>query len=554
MSLSPEYIDRIEKLNSIGISLSSEKDTPRLLEKILLGAKAITRADGGTLYLINENETHLNFAILNNDTLKVSLGGTTGKPVVLDPIPLYDEKGAANTKTVAAYAALTGKTVNIPDVYTTDGFDFSGTKRYDDKTGYRSVSFLTIPMTNHENEVIGVLQLINAKSHDNITVPFTHTDQRLAESLASQAAVALTNHKLIEGMRELLERFIELIASAIDEKSPYTGSHCRRIPELAMMFADAIQNTQTGPMQDVKFTEKELYELKIAALMHDCGKITTPVHVQDKATKLETIYNRLHTVDARFQVMKHEAEIHYLKARLQASENNQCTDLDALQRDYQRYVDKLEQDRQFLHQVNLGGEFMEESAIHRVHEISAYTWKSPTGTEALLTEDEVFNLTIPKGTLNSKERAVINNHIIVTQKMLNSLPFPKHLKQVPEIAGNHHERIDGKGYPRGLTRDELSIRARLMCICDIFEALTASDRPYKKPMRISQALHILGRMANEGHIDPELFDVFVSGEVYLQYAERFLSKEQIDEVDAKKLPRPVGANTRASPIQKIAGK
>lgn len=554
MSLSPEYIDRIEKLNSIGISLSSEKDTPRLLEKILLGAKAITRADGGTLYLISENETHLNFAILNNDTLKVSLGGTTGKPVVLDPIPLYDEKGAANTKTVAAYAALTGKTVNIPDVYTTDGFDFSGTKRYDDKTGYRSVSFLTIPMTNHENEVIGVLQLINAKSHDNITVPFTHTDQRLAESLASQAAVALTNHKLIEGMRELLERFIELIASAIDEKSPYTGSHCRRIPELAMMFADAIQNTQTGPMQDVKFTEKELYELKIAALMHDCGKITTPVHVQDKATKLETIYNRLHTVDARFQVMKHEAEIHYLKARLQASENNQCTDLDALQRDYQRYVDKLEQDRQFLHQVNLGGEFMEESAIHRVHEISAYTWKSPTGTEALLTEDEVFNLTIPKGTLNSKERAVINNHIIVTQKMLNSLPFPKHLKQVPEIAGNHHERIDGKGYPRGLTRDELSIRARLMCICDIFEALTASDRPYKKPMRISQALHILGRMANEGHIDPELFDVFVSGEVYLQYAERFLSKEQIDEVDAKKLPRPVGANTRASPIQKIAGK
>lgn len=524
MSAAPDIFDRVEQLNSIGISLSAERDANRLLEKILLGAKSITHADGGTLYLVEEGR-RLRFAIMHTDSLGIALGGTTGRAITLAPIELFHGDGTPNRKTVATHAALTGETVNIADAYEAVGFDFSGTKLYDQKTGYRSQSFLTIPMRDHQHEIIGVLQLINARDRGTGQMrAFGEDDRRLAESLSSQAAVALTNHRLIDELRLLLERFIEIIAQAIDEKSPYTGAHCRRVPELAMMIAEAIGQVDAGPLKDHHFTEAELYELKIAALLHDCGKITTPVHVVDKATKLETIFDRIHLIDTRLEVLRRDLEIAVLKGT--------CT-----QQEYASRLRRIEDDRAFLHKCNLGGEFMAEEAQARVKAIAAQTWTRADGSvQPLLSDNEVYNLCIPKGTLTPEERTVINNHIVSTQKMLEALPFPKHLRRVPEIAGGHHERMDGKGYPRGLTRAQMSLQARLMGIADIFEALTATDRPYKKPMTLSQALTILGKMKLDRHVDPDIFDVFVREAVYRRYAEKFLAAEQIDTVDPARVP------------------
>ena len=280
----------LEYLNAVGIALSQEKDITRLLESILTAAKNITNADGGTLYRLNDDK--LNFEIVFTESLGIKMGGTSGKPIPFYPIPLHDKDGQPNYTMIAAYAALTHQTVNIADAYTAEGFDFSGTRNFDKKTGYRSTSFLTMPMKNHEGEIIGVLQLLNARDPDtDEVVAFTVEHQRLAESLASQAAIALTNRLLIAQLEALFESLIELINTAIDDKSPYTGGHCKRVPTLTMMLAEAAAQTQEGPLKDFTMTEKDRYELKIAGLLHDCGKITTPVHVVDKATKLQTIFD-----------------------------------------------------------------------------------------------------------------------------------------------------------------------------------------------------------------------------------------------------------------------
>jgi HD-GYP domain-containing protein (c-di-GMP phosphodiesterase class II) len=523
-SAEEDLVQRLEQLNTIGVSLSGETDINRLLETILTAAKSITRADGGTLYRVSEDKTALRFEILRTSSLKNYLGGTTGNPVPFYPVPLHKD-GKPNHNNVSAYVALTGKTVNIADAYTADGFDFSGTRAFDQKTGYRSKSFLTVPMRNHQHESIGVLQLINAQDpRTGEIVPFSPSDQRLAESLASQAAIALTNRMLINQLEELFESFITLINTAIDEKSPYTGGHCQRVPMLTMLLAEAVNETRSGPLADFQMSDKDRYELKIAGLLHDCGKVTTPVHVVDKATKLETIFDRINLIDTRFEILKRDAEIERLKNKLD----------DKQLRDRLRLI---EEDRRFLHMCNIGGERMSDENVQHVQRIAKYRWRDLSGHEAdFLTEEEVKNLTIRAGTLTDDERKVINHHIVATIKMLEALPWPKHLTNVPEYAGGHHERMDGKGYPRGLTREQMSVQARCMGIADIFEALTAKDRPYKKGKTLSESLEILGRMKLNHHIDPDLFDVFVRRKVYRRYAEMFLDPEQIDTVDESRIP------------------
>ena len=518
-----DLVQRLDQLNAIGASLSAERDINRLLEAILTAAKTITRADGGTLYRVADDKT-LRFEIVRTSSLKYYLGGTTGNPVPFYPIQLYKD-GKPNHSMVAAHAALTGKTVNIPDAYTAEGFDFSGTRAFDSKTGYRSQSFLTVPMRNHEHETIGVLQLINARDpRSGQIAAFSASDQRLAESLASQAAVALTNRMLINQLEQLFESFINLINSAIDEKSPYTGGHCQRVPQLTMMLAEAVNDTREGPLRDFQMTEKDRYELKIAGLLHDCGKVTTPVHVVDKATKLETIYDRIHLIDTRFEVLKRDLEILALKREISADEAR-------------ARLARLEEDRKFLQCCNVGGERMKDEDIGRVKRIAGYRWRDVEGRDApFLTDDEVKNLTIRAGTLTDDERKVINHHIVATIKMLEALPWPRHLTKVPEYAGGHHERMDGKGYPKGLKREQMSVQARCMGIADIFEALTAKDRPYKKGKTLSESLEILGRMRLNNHVDPDLFDVFVRRKVYRRYAEMFLDPEQIDDVDESRIP------------------
>jgi len=531
-----DLVLRLEQLNAIGASLSAERDIDRLLEAILTAAKTITRADGGTLYRVTEERT-LRFEIVRTSSLRYYLGGTTGHPVPFYPIQLYKD-GKPNQSMVAAYAALTGKTVNIADAYTADGFDFSGTRAFDTKTGYRSKSFLTVPMRNHDNETIGVLQLINAmEPSSGAIVPFSPSDQRLAESLASQAAIALTNRMLINQLEQLFESFINLINSAIDEKSPYTGGHCQRVPVLTMLLAEAVSETKDGPLRDFHMSEKDRYELKIAGLLHDCGKVTTPVHIVDKATKLESIFDRIQLIDTRFEVLKRDAELEALRKKhnfLEQKMRMEAAEEDKRLRDRLR---QLDDDRKFLHACNIGGERMRDEDVDRVRRIGQYRWRDFAGHEAqFLSEDEVKNLTIRSGTLTEEERKVINHHIVATIRMLEALPWPKHLTKVPEYAGGHHERMDGKGYPKGLTREQMSVQARCMGIADIFEALTAKDRPYKKGKTLSESLEILGRMKLNHHVDPDLFDIFVRRRVYRRYAEMFLDAEQIDAVDESKIP------------------
>jgi HD-GYP domain-containing protein (c-di-GMP phosphodiesterase class II) len=538
---------RLEQLNEIGASLSAERDINRLLESILLAAKAITRADGGTLYLLTEEDgtKRLKFEIMRTQSLNIAMGGTTGNPIPFYPIHLYGKDGKPNNQMVAAFAALTGQTVNIADAYTytAEGFDFNGTRNFDKKTGYRSKSFLTVPMKNHENEIIGVLQLINSQDPaSGEVVAFSDSDQRLAESLASQAAIALTNRQLINQLEALFESFIAMINTAIDEKSPYTGGHCQRVPELTMMLAEAVNETKQGPLKDFAMSDKDRYELKIAGLLHDCGKVTTPVHVVDKATKLESIFDRIQLIDTRFEVLKRDAEIELLKNNA-ALRQQGLDELSLRERSNQlelackARLRQLDQDREFLRKCNIGGEFMPPEAQEYVRSIAGYKWLDQSGhTAHFLTDDEIENLSIPRGTLTGKEREIINYHIIATIKMLEALPWPKHLRRVPEYAGGHHERMDGKGYPRGLKRDEMSVQARVMGIADIFEALTARDRPYKKGKTLTESLQILGRFKENGHIDPDLFDVFIRRKVYLRYAEQFLDANQIDRVDESKIP------------------
>ncbi len=552
---------RYQRLIELGIALSSERNHDRLMEMILLEAKRIPNADGGTLYLYNEDEHTLSFQIMRNDTLDIALGGTTGKEIPFEPLRVYDpDSGEPNYKNVATAVVLTKKMSNIPDAYAVEEYDFSGTKAFDAQTGYRSMSFLTIPLLNRKQDVIGVVQLINARDSSGRVVPFDPEYESIIGALASQAAVALENRILLDQQRILMDSFIELIAGAIDAKSAYTGGHCQRVPELTKMLARAACESDEEPFREFDLNEEEWYELHLAGWLHDCGKVTTPEYVVDKATKLETIYNRIHEIRNRFEILIKEAEIDYLKKRLEGG-----GDEEELRAAFEARVQQIKDDFAFIAECNIGGEFLDDEKIERIRRIAKQTWTRnldrslglsweegkrlegnppppPPAEEPVLadrpdhiTEEynlgEIYNLSISRGTLTAEERKKINDHIVVTIEMLEALPFPKHLRRVPEYAGGHHEKMDGTGYPRGLTRDQMSLPARMMAIADIFEALTASDRPYKKAKKLSEAIRIMSFMNKDNHIDPDLFRLFLKSGVWKEYAERFLQPEQIDDVD-----------------------
>ena len=517
-----DILKRLETLNAIGVALSSERDLKRLLELILEAARSFARADGGTLY--RAKDQHLVFEVLRNDTLGYHMGGKTGTPIHFAPLPLYGPDGTGNHTMVVVHAALSGKTVNIPDAYAAEGYDFSGTRAFDSRTGYRSESFLTVPMRNHAGELIGVLQLINARSAAGVVRAFSHADQQLVESLASQAAIALSNRLLIEQQESLFESLINLINSAIDEKSPYTGGHCERVPVLTMMLAEAAERANSGPLSDFKMSEADRYELKIAGLLHDCGKITTPVHVVDKATKLQTLFDRIELIDTRFEVLFRDLEIAQLKGEISAET-------------FQQTLAELRAERELVRVSNIGSEFMDDAKVQAIQQIGQRSWQPrDAAVQPFFSADELENLSIRKGTLTGPEREIINHHIVMTIKMLEALPWPPHLTKVPEYAGGHHERMDGKGYPRGLTREQMSVPARVMGIADIFEALTAGDRPYKKGKSLSESIQILGFMSRDHHIDSDLFEIFLRERVYMRYAKRFLTSDQIDQVNWSKIP------------------
>ena len=499
----------------------------------MLGAKSLTHADGGTLYFVKEDQ--LCFEIISNDSLAIAMGGTSGKPIEFPPLPIYLKDGTGNHSMVVTHCVLSGKTINVEDAYHEAGFDFTGVRKFDQQHGYRTRSVLTVPLKNHEQEIIGVLQLINARDAESGEVTgFGDVDQRLAESLASQAAVALTQKRLLTELKNLFEAFIKMIANAIDDKSPYTGGHCRRIPVLTMQLAEAVHKVDSGPLQGFHLDNDGRYELETAAWLHDCGKVVTPEHIMDKSTKLEGIFDRIHLVEQRIEIMLRDAEINYLKQCQRLS--GQAQALQAATQAYEATIQQLTDDLEFLQHVNFGSEFMADEQIERLQRIATLQWFNRKGQPCpLLTPDELLNLGIRKGTLNQEERDIINYHIVATIKMLEALPFPKKLRRVPEFAGGHHEKMDGSGYPKGLKRDEMSVQTRIMAIADIFEALTARDRPYKKGKKLSECLEIMYRMKKDHHIDPDIFNIFIRQKVYLDYAQEFLDPSQIDRIDPQTL-------------------
>lgn len=530
----------IRKLTQIGAALSAEKNIDRLLEMIVDEARNFTHADGGTLYVMSDDETALNFAIVQNNTLKIRMGGTGGK-ITWSPVPLKNPDGSPNYANVSAYAALSAKVVNIPNVYDAEGFNFQGTRKFDTDTGYRSKSMLVVPLQNHENDIIGVLQLLNAQdSATGKVINFSYEYQQMTESLASQAAVALSNNRLIHDLENLLESFITAIAAAIDEKSPYTGGHVRRVADLTLTIADRINKMADGVYANVYFNDDLLKELRIAAWLHDVGKITTPEYVVDKATKLESIYDRIETLKTRFEVLRRDHEIDVLKSRLMDASARPAAGLEAaggsrgkaeINGESDAFVKGLEEDLGFLVNANTGGEFMADEMLARIKDIAARTWLQDGASQPLLTENEVYNLTIRRGTLTNEEREIINNHARVTYKMLSRLPFPKKLRWVPDYAAAHHEKMDGTGYPHGLKGDELSLQSRILALADVFEALTAKDRPYRRGNTLSEALKIMSFMVKDGHIDKDLFELFIKEKIYLNYAQKELSPQQIDQFD-----------------------
>ena len=523
--------DRLHRLSEIGMALSTEKNTDRLFEMILEEAKAITRADGQTLYSMNK-DGNLKFEIMRNDTMNINMGGTSGIEIPYYPVKLWIDKQTPNEKNVSAYVALAQKTVNIHDAYEEEGFDFEGTKNFDEKSGYRSKSFLTVPLKNHENEIIGVMQLINARNDHDEVISFNEEMQEQLESLASQGAVALTNKRLVEELKTLFEAFIKLIATAIDKKSEYTGGHCNRVPLITMMLADAVAEMTEGKYKNFSMNEDERYELYIAGWLHDCGKVATPPHVVDKSTKLETIFDRIELVKTRMELLKRDAEIAFLKRQLNGQASGNFDD------EFKETIRQIEENMIFLENCNVGGEFMKQNLQERVKSIGEQQVNLFGTDQNFLSNEEIANLNIPKGTLLPEEREIINDHIVITIEMLEQLPYPKHLRNVPEFAGGHHEKMDGTGYPKGLKANQMSTQAKIMAIADIYEALTAADRPYKDGKKLSTAMRIMGFMKNDYHIDVDLFEIFVKSGVYKKYAEDHVAKTQIDDVDEEVILEP----------------
>jgi len=530
-----DRLRHIRLLTQIGLALSGEKDINRLLELIVDEARELANADGGTLYILDKDKENLQFAIVQTDSMDIRMGGTSGKEITFSDVPLYVD-GEPNHANVCSHVVIADQTVNIPDVYEAEGFDFSGARAYDESTGYRSKSMLVIPMKNHEDEPIGVLQLLNALDPETDDIlPFSGEFVDLIGSLASQAAVALTNRHLIEDLINLLNSFITSIATAIDEKSPYTGGHITRVVELSMMIAEKINQEAEGPFAAMSFDEGEIEELRMSAWMHDVGKITTPEHVVDKSTKLQTLFDRIELVHQRFALIRQMVENGCLAKKLELLKSGSLSEGEEEQLDAQlaSELQKLREDEEFLTTCNATGEFMSDDKVERVESFLSQAFLIDGVETPYLTEDEVENLCIRKGSLSDDERSTIEHHAKMTEEILTQLPFPQNLANVPLYAGSHHEKLDGSGYPHHLSNGNLPLQARILAIADVFEALTAKDRPYKEPMALSQAIKIMRFMKMDRHIDPDIYDLFINNQLHIEYARKQMNPEQIDLPEAQ---------------------
>jgi HD-GYP domain-containing protein (c-di-GMP phosphodiesterase class II) len=545
----------IRRFLDISMAVAAENDFDKLLPRLLTETLPAADANAGILYL-TDGDRLLPAAALHADATPLPAGASSIDAQAAGPL-----LGSALDAGTARAARLTDADVRA-----------LGLERILESTG--ATDAIAVPLLNRQHNLVGAMLLLRRDDTDPARLSFV-------AALSGSVAVSLESKELIKAQKMLFEAFIQLIAGAIDAKSPYTGGHCARVPELTKMLARAACAETSGPLKDFQLDEEEWEAVHVAAWLHDCGKVTTPEYVVDKATKLETLYDRIHEVRMRFEVLKRDAEIACLKAIAGGKPEVEA------RAELARKLAGLDDDYAFVAGCNEGGEFMAPDKLERLKEIAARTWtrtlddrigisheekerkartpapdlpvveplladrpehlferaardRMPADNkwgfrmdvpEALYNKGELYNLGVARGTLSEEERYKINEHIVQTLIMLSQLPFPKHLRNVPEIAAGHHEKMDGTGYPRRLVRDEMSPVARMMAIADIFEALTAVDRPYKKGKTLSEAIKIMSFMKKDQHIDPELFDLFLRSGVYREYAERFMKPEQIDTVD-----------------------
>ena len=419
---------------------------------------------------------------------------------------------------------MKGETINIVDAYTDPNFDFSGPKGFDIKNNYKSKSFLNVPLKNHKDSVIGVLQLLNAKDEQKKIISFSDDLVHLVESLASQASIALTNQLLIEEQKQLFKSFIQLVAEALEKKDKTTGGHCTRVPQITMMVAESINNTKNGKFKNFVFTDDEMEELYVAGWLHDFGKVSTPESIMNKSTKLEGLYDKIDFIKLKLEILMRDKIISVYRKE---SIENQSIELNELE--------KIKEDIKFLEECNIGCENMEDTFKKRVIDISKQKIKINGVDENVLSDKEVECLNISRGTLSDDDFVIMKQHVQLTYELLDKLPYPKHLSKVPFYAACHHEKINGSGYPNGYKGDMLPLQARIIAIADVFEGLTAADRPYKKGYKLSKAMNILRAMAVNNEIDVDLFNLFIKQKIYLKYAQSSIARSQIDEIDANKL-------------------
>ena len=506
--------DKFDKILAINLELSSELDKDRLFEMIITLTRELTHCEGGTLYIMSKDKKHLDFKVVQNTPLNIYMGGTKDE-ITWNSLPLYLDDGSENKQMVAVVSALEKRIINISDVYNETAYNFEGTKAFDKNTGYYSQTMLVIPLINHEQDVIGVLQLINKTRILNEVIPFTIDDEKIIKAFSSQAAMALTNSLLINSLEEFLNAFVETIAHAIDAKSSHTRNHIGKVAKIASYLAQAINEDKTI-YKDIEYTPNDFRQIELAAWMHDIGKISMPESIIDKATKLQTMLDRIEIIKERFEVVKRDYEISYLKNEISKNEFN-------------KKIEELIENEIFIENVNIGGEFMRDEDLERIKEVAKVTYNKNGVKTPMLSKDEVYNLSIRKGTLTDEEKCTMNSHAQLTLDMLSNLPFPKKYSRVLNIASNHHEKLNGKGYPRGLAADELTIEDKIMILADIFEALTASDRPYKKGKKLSEVFKILSFMVKDGEIDGELLKFFHKSKVLDKYVKEELKLFQADE-------------------------
>lgn len=528
-TLGKTELQHIQNLTRIGQSLSSETDLNNVFELILRMGIEYTNADAASIYMVSAAGTKLEFQLIYNRTLGIYQGGTRGEPKWPD-IPLFEPDGKPRFDHIEASVFHSKKGSSYDDVYKAKELDIFRIAETDKIYGYRRKSMLTIPLKNHENEVLGIIQLINAMDDAGKVVSFNKEHKTMLDLLASQAAIAISNRSLVENLETLLLQFMQVIATAIERKSHYSSKHITRVTRLTDMFAQKINSTHKGPFAQKSFTANELKELSMAALMHDVGKIVTPEYIIDKSSRMQGIVDRILLVQLRFDRMK--LLLQYLRETLWTEDYAEL-----IQREFGHDVpvktiqDWLDTELEFVKGVNTSWEDLTDADLKRIKALAKLRFSHEGVEYFLLDVDEKFNLKTGSGTLNPEERKRMNEHVWVTLEMLSQLGFPKKYQNVATYAASHHETLRGKGYPRGLAADELPLQSRILAMADIFEALTAADRPYKHPQTPYDSLRLMAQIVKDGDLDQDLMDLFLDSGLYREYASEFLLTEDIDRVD-----------------------